>query len=118
MTIETIDAAILAHQTWVSRFQTALKGINTESFDIRKAKDDTACVLGKWLLSERSRELLGADSHNQIVAIHATFHEIAGSIAERLNHHEAGNDIAAWITEFKNLSGQLVMLLMHAKKKI
>lgn len=118
MTIETIDAAILAHQTWVARFQTALKGINTESFDIGKAKDDTACVLGRWLLSDRAPELLGVDSHKQIVAIHATFHEIAGSIAERLNQRESGQDIDAWMAEFKNLSGQLVMLLMGAKKKM
>lgn len=118
MTIETIDAAILAHQTWVARFQTSLKGINTESFDIGKARDDTACVLGMWLLSDRSRELLGPDSHNQIVAIHATFHEIAGNIAERLNHHESGKDIEDWMVEFDSLSRQLVMLLMRTKTKM
>jgi hypothetical protein len=118
VTIETIDAAILAHQTWVSRFQTSLKGINTESFDIGKAKDDAACVLGKWLLSERSHGLLGAESHKLVVAIHATFHEIAGNIAERLNHHESGKNIEAWLAEFNNLSGQLVMLLMRTKKQM
>jgi hypothetical protein len=118
VTIETIDAAILAHQTWVARFRTSLKGINTESFDIGKAKDDAACVLGKWLLSERSRELLGAGLHHQIVAIHATFHEIAGNIAQRLNHHESGQVIEEWMAEFNNLSSHLVMLLMLTKKKM
>lgn len=118
MTIETIDAAILAHQTWVSRFQTSLKGINTESFDIGKAQDDTACVLGQWLLSEHARTLLGHDAHNQIMAIHATFHEIAGSIAERLNKQESGKDIEEWMVEFNRLSKQLVTLLVHTKTKM
>jgi len=117
MTIETIDAAILAHHSWVARFQTSLKGINTESFDIGKARDDSACVLGQWLQSERSRDLLGADAHALIMVIHATFHEIAGNIAEKLNQHESSSDIAAWLVEFNNLSSQLVMLLMHTKKK-
>lgn len=118
MSIDTIEAAILAHQTWVARFQTSLKGINNESFDIGKAKDDTACVLGKWLLSERSHELLGHDLHKQIMVIHATFHEIAGNIAERLNRHETGKDIEVWLAEFNTLSRQLVILLLHTKKKM
>ena len=117
MSINTIDAAILAHQTWVARFQTSLKGINSESFDIGLAKDATACLLGKWLLSERSRELLDAESHGQIVAIHATFHEIAGDIAEKLNNHESGKDMDDWLAEFSRLSSQLVMLLMLAKRR-
>jgi hypothetical protein len=118
MTIETIDAAILAHQTWVARFQTSIKGINREIFDVSKANDDAACVLGQWLQSESSLALLGHDSHNQIKVIHATFHEIAGSIAARLNQHEPVKEIEEWLTEFNNLSRQLVMLLMHTKTKM
>ncbi len=118
MTIETIDAAILAHQTWAARFQTAIKGINTEAFDVSKASDDTACDLGQWLQSERSQALLGQDSHNQLTVVHATFHDIAGNIAARMNHHESGKGIEEWLDEFNNLSRQLVMLLIHTKKKM
>jgi hypothetical protein len=118
MTIEAINAAILAHQTWVARFQTVLKGINTEAFDIGKAEDDAACALGRWLQSEQSLALLGQDSHNQIKVIHGTFHEIAGNIAARLNHHESGKEIEEWLVEFNNLSRQLIVLLMHAKKRM
>ena len=118
MTLETLDEAILAHQTWVARFQTSIECINTETFDISHAKDDTACALGKWLTSSSSRELLGSDSHNQIVAIHATFHEIAGNIAERLNHYESGKDIEGWLAEFNELSRQLVKTLMRIKRKM
>lgn len=117
MTIKTIDAAILAHQTWVARFQTSLKGINNESFDISLARDHGACLLGGWLKSERSRELLDAESHVQIVAIHAIFHEIAGDIAEKLNNHESGKDMEDWLAEFARLSSQLVMLLIHVKRR-
>lgn len=118
MTIKTIDAAILAHQAWVARFQTSIKGINNESFDIEKAKDDTACLLGRWLESERSHELLDPDAHKRITAMHASFHEIAGDIAEKLNHHESGNDMESWLEEFARLSSQLVLLLIHAKRKM
>ena len=118
MNIETIDEAILAHQTWVARFQTKLRGINSESFDISKAQDDTACVLGKWLYSEKSLALLGQDSHNQIKVKHATFHEIAGSIAARLNRYESGNEIEELLLEFKTLSHQLIQLLRHTKNKM
>ena len=116
MSIATIEAAILAHQTWVSRFQTALRGINNESFDIASASDDAACVLGQWLQLEHAEALLGSEKHQQIQAIHTTFHEIAGMIAGRLNHQETGKEIEEWVADFNSLSRQLISLLILAKR--
>lgn len=50
-------------------------------------------------------------------ALHATFHEIAGSIAERLNRLESGTEMQAWLAEFDNLSAQLILLLQEANRK-
>ncbi len=118
MTIDTIDAAIVAHRAWVSRFQTSLNGINTEVFDLTKARDDTACTLGRWLSSERSIAILGGDSHTRIARLHSAFHEIAGEIALRLNQHQSTEDSQALLNAFDNMSKQLVQLLVLAKKRI
>jgi hypothetical protein len=118
MTIDTIDAAIVAHRTWVSRFQTSLNGSNTEVFDLTKAGDDTACPLGQWLSSKRSIKTLGGESHTRIARLHSAFHEIAGDIALRLNQHQSTEDSQALLNEFDNLTKQLVQLLQLAKKKI
>lgn len=118
MSIETIDAAIKAHLDWVKRFNASLQGESGEVFDLNKAYDDKACSLGQWLSSERSHDVLGSTSHKQIKAMHATFHEIAGSIAAQLNQNAHGADLADWMAEFDNLSQQLVMLLKGTKQKI
>ena len=118
MNIETIDAAILAHVTWVARFQSAIKGISTETFDIGAAADDTACVLGQWLQTECAHTLLEKDLYNKINVIHGAFHQVAGNIAARLNQREAGNEIEEWLAEFNNLSKQLVTILLHGKKNM
>lgn len=117
MSIKTIDDAILAHRTWVARFQTAYKGINTEVFDLSKASDCRVCDLGRWLQTERSLEVLGQEAHDRIRVMHATFHEIAGMIADMLNRQELGADVEGYLVEFNNLSTQLVGLLMLAKKR-
>lgn len=118
MSIDTIDAAIVAHRAWVSRFQTWLNGSNTEVFDLTKAQDDRACTLGQWLLTESSMAALGGESHTRITRLHSAFHEIAGDIADRLNQHQSLDDSQALVNEFDNLSKQLVQLLKLAKKKL
>ena len=116
MTINTIDAAILAHRAWVARFQSALRGDNDEVFDIGRAADDSACALGGWLRTAAAGELLGPDSHARIVALHATFHEVAGNIAQQFNGHASAGEIASWLAGLERLSGQLVACLEQVKK--
>ncbi len=118
MTIDTIDAAILVHQRWVAGFQNALRESSTATFDIGAAQDDFACALGQCLQSERSRVILGIESHKRITAAHASFHEMAGYIAGRLNHHDSGQEIDEWIFQLNSLSYQLVAMLRLTKKKM
>lgn len=118
MPLTGIDQAILAHRTWVARFQTAIQGVNREAFDLATARDDSLCNLGRWLNTPTSLELLGDDSHQRIKVLHKTFHEIAGDLAEKINRHDALDELELMLGEFDNLSAQLIQLLRLAKKRI
>ena len=117
MAIDTIDAAILAHRAWVGGFQSCYKGINNETFDLAKARDWSSCILGRWLSSEMARQQLGAAGHQEICSLHVRFHEIAGTIAERLNGGQVQQDTQALISQFDELSKELVNLLRLSKRK-
>ena len=117
MAIDTIDAAILAHRAWVGGFKTSCKGINTETFDLAKARDFSSCMLGRWLSSEAAHLQLGAESYQEISSLHARFHEIAGTIAELLNHGQVQHETQLLIDQFDELSKELVKLLRLSKQK-
>ncbi len=117
MAIDTIDAAILAHRAWVGGFKSAYKGINNETFDLEKARNWSSCILGRWLSSAAAQQQLGATSYQEICALHVRFHEIAGTIAEQLNHGQMQRNAQELISQFDELSKELVNLLRLAKPK-
>ena len=116
MNLTAIDDAILAHRTWISRFRASVSGISTEKFSVKAASDDTACSLGKWLLTEATEELPEL-IYAQIVAQHKTFHHFAAEIVELINRHESVTTINLYIEELDGLSKQLVTLLLSAKRR-
>jgi hypothetical protein len=115
---DNIVAAIVAHRSWVVRFRTALAGNNTEVFDLLKVRDDTSCVLGRWLMSEQATAWLGDGKHRDVVDLHRLFHHMAGSIAEQIKRYDSGVSIAPMMNEFDDLSKQLVQELTQAKTKV
>lgn len=114
MNLTTIDNAILAHRAWISRFRASVSGISTEKFSTAEACDDTACSLGKWLLTD-STDQLPTLVHYQIVAQHKIFHRYAADIVELINHCESTATIDSNIAELDKLSKQLIALLTAAK---
>jgi hypothetical protein len=114
----TIVAAIVGHRSWVVRLRTAIAGINTEVFDVSKIRDDTACVLGRWLLTDQASALMGDGAHKEIVVLHKLFHDMAGSIAEQIKQYDSRESIAPRMVEFDDLSKQLVQTLIQAKMKV
>lgn len=114
---ETIDAAILAHRGWVSRFKTGFEGINTEFFELANTVDHSACDLGWWLGQDESRELLGPDAHKHIQFIHARFHELCGSLGSLLNQRKAGKRGRELLVELDALSKEIVNLLLQARDR-
>lgn len=79
MTHELIDSAIQQHQAWITHFEAevALAGQGKSEQDIASVRDDTACALGNWLLSEESLMALGPEYLSRTMALHGTFHEVA-----------------------------------------
>jgi len=113
---ETIDAAILAHRGWVSRFKTAFDGINTEHFDLDRTVDHSACDLGWWLHSEHSVQALGREPHDRIVPLHQRFHQICGVLAAQLNHRQGGLIHQEALAELDTLSKAIVAILLKARE--
>lgn len=114
MKITTIDAAILAHRTWVGSFKSACKGINTETFDLSSARDSSNCLLGRWLSTDAAALHLGEESRQNISEQHQAFHRVAGSIAELLNHGQVNQHTELLIAQFDDISKELVRLLRLA----
>ncbi len=112
---ETIDAAILAHRGWVSRFKTGLEGINTEYFDLASTQDHHACDLAWWLRKDESREMLGPQAHEHIQAIHARFHQICGLLGEQLNQRTTGQIYQERLAELDSISKEIVRILLRAR---
>lgn len=118
MTIKTIDDAIAIHRSWVVQFQAAAKGIHREVFDLTNVKDETACEFGQWLMSDRSREKLGQEMHQQVSVEHSTFHAFAGEIVEILHTANEHEHLQRYMTEFDSHSKSLAALMQSAKTKI
>jgi hypothetical protein len=115
MNKETIDAAILAHRGWVSRFKTAFRGINTEYFELSKTVDPDACDLGKWLHVARSHHQLNQETHDRLQDLHVRFHKLCGVLAVQLNQRSAGHTYQAEIDELDVISKSIVQLLLHTR---
>ncbi len=114
----TIVDAIVGHRSWVVRLRTALTGINTEVFDLSKVRDDTACALGRWLLTEHAMAWLGEEAYKEIVTLHQMFHDMAGSIAEQIKRYDSRETVSSMMIEFDDLSRKLVLALIRAKTKV
>lgn len=113
---ETIDAAILAHRGWVSRFKTAFDGINTEHFELDRTVDHSACDLGWWLHQVDSVHVLGREPHDRIVALHERFHQICGVLAAQLNHRQGGLHYQEPLAELDTISKAIVSILLQARE--
>jgi hypothetical protein len=115
---ETIDAAIVAHRGWVSRFKTAFEGINTEHFELDRTVDHSACDLGRWLRSDDSVHLLGRDSHDRINVLHERFHQICGALAVQLNQRQGGLLHQEPQAELDTISKAIVAILIQARDAV
>jgi hypothetical protein len=106
-----IERAIQTHRLWVARFESAIKGINVQGFDVSSAADFTRCEFGHWLASSSSRDLLGESIHAQIDALHRHFHALAGEMSARLNQGEVGELEQRMLADVENASHRFVQQL-------
>jgi hypothetical protein len=118
MNDDIIDIAIQRHLRWVADFNAALAGHGSRDFDLEKARDDTACALGKWLSSPEAQDYLGDDLHSRATAIHGTFHEIAAEVVACLRANDPQEVTQGLIDALGDLSKSLVEFLEFARKRM
>lgn len=118
MSLETIDIAIQRHLDWISNFNSALAGTGDKEFDLEKARDDTACALGRWLSSAESLEIMTEDFHSRATAIHGTFHEISGEVVCSLRANDPPEVTQGLISALADLSKSLIEFLEFAKRRL
>lgn len=118
MTLAFIDIAIENHIKWVVAFNTALTDASPHEFDLPKARDDSACALGGWLNSTDSYDILGQDFHHRAVALHSTFHEIAGEVIVSLNANDPHDVTEGLVAALGDLSKSLIEFLEFARKQL
>ena len=116
---ELIDTAIQNHLDWLDIINRALRSDRqTKESDLRDVGNEHVCRLGQWLSEERTIQLLGPDLHFRAVALHGTFHEIAGYIAINLDADDRGNVTRRYLAVLQCLSSSLIELLRLVKRRI
>lgn len=80
-TLDEINSAITAHGAWKEKLQTAINtGVCESTPD--KVKMDNNCSFGKWLHERIDPEAKKSRYYDDIVAMHAKFHQEAGTILD------------------------------------
>lgn len=109
--------AILAHQTWLARFQNALNGKDRDPLDPAPIRDDTLCNFGKWLHAH-PEAFPSPQDYARVKAMHLAFHETAGDIALMIRQHYARDSIDIYMDEFLQQSKSLVAELLATRAAI
>lgn len=118
MTLEIIESAIDRHIDWINRFRAALHGAGEQVFDLSLVSDDTACALGKWLGTPETKELLGEDYYKRTMALHGTFHEIAGAIVTSIQANDPEEVTKGLVDALADLSRSLIEFLEFARQQL
>ena len=108
------DDAIMVHTGWVTRFGNAMRGIDHESFDSEKIRDDSICEFGRWLHAN-STMFSDIERFDHLRKLHKSFHEEAAYIAEMLGQNARPRSLQARLIGLSGLSGQLVRAMRDAK---
>lgn len=108
------DDAIVTHLAWVARFEEALSGIASETFDSRQIGDDTGCDFGRWL---QGNAALFPDPQrfDYVRSLHMVFHEVAAEIAALMRPPADPVAVQAKLGGLRDLSAHLVVMLRELK---
>lgn len=81
-----LSEAIAAHEAWIEKLETTLRGQNPEEYDPAIVGADHLCKVGKWLYSD-GMTLDKFAEYETLRKAHADFHACAGEI---LQNHKQG----------------------------
>jgi methyl-accepting chemotaxis protein len=102
------NKAIDAHRQWKERFYVAMQ--KRAQLNIAEIQADNCCEFGKWLHGEAKAKFSHLASYKTCVALHATFHQEAGKIAQDINagnFQEANRKIVTLEAPYAQASGAL-----------
>jgi len=111
---DEFSAAILAHQTWVARFQNAVKGIDREEQNPDLVRDDTLCQFGRWLHANPGA-FSSPMAYERIKLMHRSFHTAAWEIAVMLQEHKPSESLERHMNALRDQSKLLASTLMAEK---
>lgn len=109
--------AIAAHEAWIEKLESTLRGKNPEEYDPAVVGVDRLCKLGKWLYGDG----LFLDKYPEYKVVknaHARFHQCAGDI---LQNHRKGHlmeAISALRHELIDLSKEVKVSLVSLLDKV
>lgn len=105
---DEIGKAIAAHGQWKVKLRDAIDTGVCESTPDR-VKQDCNCSFGKWLHHRLDINAKGSEYYNEVVKLHADFHEQAGAILElALNgQKDEANELMKMGGEFLSCSAKL-----------
>ena len=117
ITKEEIDAVLAAHAAWKARFRNFLAG--KTGMDIATLGDTEHCAFGSWLDSYGAK-LLKKEQFEEIGALHAEFHKVAGDIVSRLKGRDYDGAHAAVAAggSLEQASGALAARLLTLKSTL
>lgn len=116
--VEAIDKATVAHALWKARMIGLLEG-EEATFDRKSASDPHACEFGKWLDGNQNL----SSSHPEYARIRANHEAFHATLGECLEGIAAGRSEVARVSlavdgKFRNLSGRMVLELLHWRDRL
>lgn len=100
--------ALRFHREWKVRFLSAIA--NREQIDLNDIESDDNCQFGRWLHGEGRDKFGRLSSYNTCIAAHATFHQDARRVAERVNagDYVAAKEMLSAASAYQRVSEELV----------
>lgn len=111
---DQITKAIGAHGLWKTRLRDA---VDTGRFTtpLAEVAADDRCEFGKWLHGAALTALRASADYENVVALHARFHEAAAEVANAVTRGDRSGAEARLRGEFADVSAELTSAMMHWK---
>jgi methyl-accepting chemotaxis protein len=110
-----VDVYIDAHRQWKVKLRDAIE--SRQTVDAATLARDDCCALGKWIYGDGQR-LAGRETFSELIARHKHFHQVAGGVAEKINHRQyrEAEEALAPGTPFSAATSAVVLTLSSAKR--
>ncbi len=118
-TLEEIDKAIAAHESWKDKLRDAIASGESESTPDKVKKDDN-CGFGKWLYHRIDPAVKSTAYYQRILGMHAEFHKAAGEILELAlqGKKNEATQLMGLSSNFAKCSTSLTRLLLEWKQEL